>query len=119
MLQKPTPLLFVLTANYLPTLPKSICHRLSSLHQSLRSCYRSADDKAHAIPGTKYVWYATNAERLISRKHPGLCPASPRPCGCVEMLHLLFMTSERVGGYGARYSFLVLLGVVSQGKAVL
>lgn len=63
--------------------------------------------------------YATNAKRLISREHPGLCPASPRPCRRVEMLHLLFVTSEEVGGYGAGYGFLVLLDVLSQGKAIL
>ena len=92
------------------------------LHQSLKFCYRSTDDKAHAIPGTKSVEIRNDAERLISHKHPDLCPVLPRPSRHAEMLHLLFLTSEEVKGYGAGYDvlhFLVLLGILSQGKAIL
>lgn len=66
--------------------------------------------------------YATDAERLITHKCPDLRPILPRPFRRAEMLHLLFVTPEEVKGYRAGYdvlNFLVLLGILSQGTAIL
>jgi len=66
--------------------------------------------------------YATDAERLLCHKCPDLWPVLPSPSRSAEMLHLLFVTSEEAKGYRAGYdmpNFLVLLGILSQGKAIL
>lgn len=72
--------------------------------------------------GQSLLRYATDAEQLISQKHPGPCPVLPRPSRHAETLHLLSTTSEEVKGYRAGYAvlnFLILLGIHSQGKAIL